>query len=230
MAEKEADYIGHRERVRKKFLANNGKGMADYELLELLLMMAIPRRDVKPIAKELLRKFCSFANVVNALTNKLMEINYIKETSAVLLKSVAAAVQKICWENLANDDKPVLINIDTLVDYCRSSLAYSDVKELMIMYLDASLKLVDTEVLQKGSLTGVAVAPREIVQHALDKNVPNIIMVHNHPSGNVRPSENDCVLTRKIAQACELMGLKLQEHIIISRNGYFSFREKGLIS
>ena len=121
--------------------------MADYELLELLLMIAIPRRDVKPIAKELLRKFCSFANVVNTLTNKLMEINYIKETSAVLLKSVAAAVQKICWENLANDDKPVLINIDTLVDYCRSSLAYSDVEELMIMYLDASLKLVDTEVL-----------------------------------------------------------------------------------
>lgn len=224
------DYLGHRDRIRRRFLACNGDGMADYELLELLLMMAIPRRDVKPIAKELLCKFGSFADVIYAPQSKLMEVDYIKESAVVLLKAIAAATQKICWEKLADDTQPILSNVDALVDYCRTSLAYSDVEELMIIYLDASLKLIGTDLLQRGSLTGVSIAPREIIKQAMEKKSPNIILVHNHPSGNITPSENDIILTKKVAQACELMGLKLQEHVIISRSGYFSFRAAGIIA
>lgn len=225
-----SDNQGHRERVRKKFLVGCGDDMADYELLELLLILVIPRRDVKPIAKELLRKFGSFTDVIYAPPNKLAEVKWVKKNTITLFKAITASTKRICWQKLSSDNLPVLLDIDTLIDYCRAAIAYADVEELHIIYLDAALKVVATDLLQKGSLTGVSVAPREIVRQAIDKKAPSIILVHNHPSGNVRPSDNDKLLTQKIGQACELMGIKLQEHIIISKSSYYSFRENGLIN
>lgn len=230
MEEKQPDYLGHRQRLRERFLKSEGNDMPDYELLELLLMMAIPRKDVKPIAKELLRKFGSFANAITAPEHRLREVSGVKDSAITILKLVNAAAKRLSWENLASDNMPVLLNMDSLIDYCRSAFAYAEVEELHILYLDAKLKLIGNELVQKGSLSSVSVSPREVVKNALNKNAASIIMVHNHPSDSPKPSDNDIVITKKIAQACQLMGLKLQEHIIITKSDYYSFLEHGLIN
>lgn len=223
------DYAGHRQRLRQRFLLGEGRDMADYEMLELLLTLAIPRRDVKPLAKKLIQKFGNFANVIAAPENALKEISGIKDNSVMVFKLVKAAAQRLSWQNLASDDLPVLLNIDSLIDYCRSTIAYSDVEELHLLYLDAKLKIISGELIQRGSITAVSASPREIVKHAINKNAAGLIMVHNHPSGSPKPSENDISLTKKVEQACQLMSIKLHEHIIITRSDYFSFLEKGLI-
>lgn len=217
------DKLGHRQRVKQRFLKDGGNSMADYELLEFLLMMSIPRRDVKPIAKELLRQFGSFANVIYAKSQDLMKTKWVKENTCVLFQLIAAAVKRICQENLNDSDIPILANTEAVVDYCRAILAYSEVEELYVIFLDASLKLISIEPLQKGTLTNVSISPREIVRLALDKKAANLIMVHNHPSDNVKPSENDIIVTGRVEQACDLMGIKLQDHIIIGKSNFFSF-------
>lgn len=229
MSEQHPDYIGHRQRLRQRFLVGFGRDMADYELLELLLTFAIPRKDVKPLAKKLITQFGNFANVIAAPEYKLRGIDGIKDNSLTLLKLIHASSQRLCWQNLESDDLPVLFNIDTLIDYCRSTIAYSEVEELYILYLDVKLKIVDKELFQKGSLSSVCSSPREIVKSSIDKNASGIIMVHNHPSGSAKPSSNDIELTKKVEQACSLMGIKLHEHIIITKSDYFSFLEHKLI-
>lgn len=223
------DYLGHRQRLRERFLKSEGNDMPDYEMLELLLMLAIPRKDVKPIAKELLRKFGNFANVISAPEHSLREINGIKDSAVTVLKLVNAAAKRLSWENLASDDMPVLLNMDGLIDYCRSAFAYAEVEELHVLYLDAKLKLIGNDLVQKGSLSSVSVSPRELVKNALNNNAAGIIMVHNHPSGSPKPSGNDINITKKIEQACQLMGIKLQEHIIITKSDYYSFLEHKLL-
>lgn len=230
MEEKQPDYLGHRKRLRERFLKNEGSDMPDYELLELLLMQAIPRKDVKPLAKELIRHFGNFANVISAPEYQLREISGVKDNTIAMLKLVSAAAKRLSWENLASDDMPILLNMDSLIDYCRSAFAYAEVEELHILYLDTKLKLIANELVQKGSLSSVSVSPREVVKNALNKNATSIIMVHNHPSGSPKPSANDIALTKKVAQACQLMGLKLQEHIIITKADYYSFLEHGLLN
>ncbi len=229
MTDETPDYIGHRKRLKERFIKSDGRDMADYELIELILTLAIPRRDVKPIAKQLIKTFGDFAGVINATPSQLMEINGIKDSAVTVLKIIRAAAQRLSWQNLASDDMPVLLNIDSLIDFCRCTMAYSDVEELHIIYLDAKLKVIKTELTQRGSLTGVSASPRDIVKSAMENKAVSIIMVHNHPSGNTKPSENDKIITKKVAEACEIMGLRLQEHIIISKSSYFSFREHGLI-
>lgn len=224
------DYTGHRQRLRQRFLAGEGRDMADYELIELLLTLAIPRHDVKPLAKKLIHTFGNFANVITAPDYRLKEVKGIKESSITVLKLIKVAAQRLCWQNLASDDSPVLLNVDILIDYCRSAIAYSEVEELHLLYLDAKLKIIEIELIQRGSVSGVSASPREIVKKAINKNATGIIMVHNHPSGSPQPSENDLALTIKIEQACELMGIQLQEHIIITKSDYFSFLEHKLIS
>lgn len=224
------DYIGHRKRLRERFLKGEGNDMADYELLELLLMQAIPRKDVKPLAKELIRVFGSFANVVGAPEHRLREISGVKDSVITTLKLVMVAAKRLSWENLSSDDLPVLLNMDCLIDYCRSAFAYAEVEELHILYLNAKLKLIDNELIQKGSLSSVSISPREVVKRALNKNATSIIMVHNHPSGSPKPSDNDIIITKKISQACQVMGIKLQEHIIITKSDYFSFLEHKLLA
>ena len=229
MDENKPDYLGHRQRLRERFLKSEGNDMPDYEMLELLLMLAIPRKDVKPIAKELLRKFGNFANVISAPEYRLREINGIKDSAVTVLKLVNAAAKRLSWENLASDDMPVLLNMDGLIDYCRSAFAYAEVEELHVLYLDAKLKLIGNDLVQKGSLSSVSVSPRELVKNALNNNAAGIIMVHNHPSGSPKPSGNDINITKKIEQACQLMGIKLQEHIIITKSDYYSFLEHKLL-
>ncbi len=223
------DYIGHRQRLKQRFLLGGGRDMADYELLELLLTFAIPRQDVKPLAKELIHTFGSFAEVIAAPEHKLTQLKGLKENSVILLKLIMTAAQRLCWQNLASDNKPVLMNIDSLIDYCRCTIAYAEVEELYLLYLDSKLKIIESELIQRGTLSSVSVSPREIVTNALNKKASGLIMVHNHPSGSPKPSDNDLALTHQVAQACALMGIKLHEHIIITKSAYFSFLEHRLL-
>ncbi len=229
MNAQQPDYVGHRRRLKQRFLLGGGRDMADYELLELVLTLAIPRRDVKPLAKKLVAEFGNFAKVIAAPEYRLRKINGVSDGVVTVLKIITVAAQRLSWQNLASDDKPVLINVDHLIDFCRSTIAYSEVEELHVIYLNAKLNAIGCALLQKGSLSSVSASPRDIVMDALQHNAAGIILVHNHPSGAARPSENDLKLTNNVAQACQLMGIRLHEHIIITQSEYFSFLEHGLI-
>lgn len=224
------DYVGHRKRLRERFVRNLGSDMADYEALELLLTYAIPRKDVKPLAKQLIKRFGSFAGVVSAPINVLQGIDGIKENVAVMIKFVEFAAQKLAWENLAFDEIPVISSRDMLLEYCRCVIGHGDVEVFRLIYVDAKLRVMDSEVLQKGSISSVCINHRDVVAKALAKNAAGVIMVHNHPSGDPRPSTNDVEVTKKVKSACNAAGIELFEHIIITPSSYFSFMEHGILT
>lgn len=222
-------YMGHRQRLRERFLRSNGTDMADYEALELLLMYAIPRRDVKPLAKNLIKKFGSFAEVITAPVERLLEVEGIKESSTTLIKFVEYTAKKLSWQNLAFEDVPYITSTDTLIEFCRCSMGYSEVEVLRIIYVDAKLKVLESEVLQKGSVSSVNISARDIVANALKKNASGVIMVHNHPTGDPRPSSNDIEATKRVKVACDTLGITLHEHLIITPSDYYSFAENRLL-
>lgn len=192
------DYLGHRARLRERFLKGGGKDMADYELIELLLTYVIPRRDVKPIAKELIRRFGSLAEVVNADVSRLMEVSGIKENAAVMFKLIQQAAGRFSWQNLSSSDAPIISNWDAMIDYCRSEMAYLDVEEFRIIFLDTKFRLIGQEVMQRGTINQVAIHPREVIKLAMEKKAAALILVHNHPSGDVKPSRADVEITKQI--------------------------------
>ena len=230
MEKENHDYVGHRQRLRERFLRSLGSDMADYEALEMLLTYALPRKDVKPLAKVLIRKFGSFAKVVSAPVSKLTDVKGIKDNTAILIKFIEFAAQKLSWQNLAFDDTPIIATMDVLLEYCRCSMAYSDVEEFRIIYVDAKLRVIGNEILQRGSVSSVCIHHRDVVAKALSNNAVGVIMVHNHPSGDSRPSTNDIEVTKRVRKACEAADIMLHEHIIITPSNYFSFAEHGLIS
>ena len=194
--EEQPDYLGHRQRLRTRFLISEGKDMADYEFLEFLLTMSIPRRDVKPLAKQLVKRFGSFAGVVNADNNELLSFPGFKESSLALLKAVKEAALRLQWQNLNAADVPVLNNWDLVLDYCRSKIGYSKVEQFMVVYLNAKLRLIGEDIEQRGSLNQVSIHPREVIKAAIDRGAGAIVLVHNHPSGVVKPSGQDIALTQ----------------------------------
>ena len=222
-------YIGHRQRLKERFLRGCGTDMADYEAIELLLTYAIPRRDVKPLAKKLIKEFGSFAGVITADYNRLLEVEGIKENSATLIKFIEFASQKLSWQNLAYDDSAFITSTDTLVEYCRCTMGYNEVEVLRLIYVDTKLKVIDTEILQKGSVSSVSINPRDIVSNTLKKNASGVIMVHNHPSGDPKPSHNDIEATKRVKTACDAVGVALHEHLIITPSDYYSFAKNRLI-
>ena len=227
--EEEASYIGHRQRLKERFLRSKGADMADYEALELLLTYAIPRRDVKPLSKSLIKKFGSFAGVITAPIERLYEVSGIKENSATLIKFVEFASQKLSWQNLAFEDAAFISSTDSLIEFCRCTMGYSEVEVLRLIYVDAKLKVIETEVLQKGSVSSVNINPRDIVANALKKNASGVIMVHNHPTGDPRPSNNDVEATKRVKSACDAVGITLHEHLIITPSDFYSFAEHRLV-
>ena len=227
--EEEASYIGHRQRLKERFLRSKGADMADYEAIELLLTYAIPRKDVKPLAKSLIKKFGSFAGVISAPIERLYEVSGIKENSATLIKFVEFASQKLSWQNLAFEDAAFISSTDSLIEFCRCTMGYSEVEVLRLIYVDAKLKVIETEVLQKGSVSSVNINPRDIVANALKKNASGVIMVHNHPTGDPRPSNNDVEATKRVKSACDAVGIALHEHLIITPSDFYSFAEHNLV-
>lgn len=221
-------YLGHRQRLKERFLTDNGRTMPDYELLELLLTIAIPRRDVKPLAKELIKKFGSFADVINANQSDLLEFGLTLNT-IIMFKIVVAAAVKMSWQNLSSRDEPVLSNFDYMLDYCRTAMARLEVEEFRVLFLNAKLQIIKEEVMQRGTVNHVAVHPREVVKAALDCGAVSIVLFHNHPGGKANPSGDDREVTKQIVEALRPLNIKVQDHIIITRDNYFSFRSNGLL-
>ena len=223
------DCLGHRERLRKRFLEGGAKSMLDYELLELLLMIAIPRRDVKPLAKELIRKFGNFAGVINASVNDLMTVDGVKENSATILKIIKESALRMSWQNLQEKQEVVIAGWDDLLDYCRMAMAHNDVEEFRVLFLDTKLRLVAEEIQQRGTIDQVAVHPREVIRSAMNKNATSIVLVHNHPSGDVTPSKADIEITKRIKEAAENVDIQFIDHIIVTKDNYFSFKGRGIV-
>jgi len=226
---KEPDYLGHRERLRKRFLFNEGRDMPDYELLELLLTIAIPRRDVKPLAKELIRKFKDFAGVISARPEELMQINGVKENTVVVLKAIKSAAIRLSWQTLCNSDATIITNWDELIDYCRAAMVNNEVEEFRTIYLNAKLQVIGEDIHQRGTIDKVAIHPREVIKAAMFKNARGMVLVHNHPSGDVRPSKADIDITKNIAEAARLVNIEVFDHLIIGKSEVFSFRDAGLL-
>lgn len=225
----EPDYLGHRERLRRRFLLGGGRDMPDYELLELLLTIAIPRRDVKPLAKELIRKFGSFAEVVNAPLEELMLVKGVKENTAAVLRIVRECSVRSSWQSLKGMDAPVISDFDAMVDYCRSAMAYQMVEEFRIIFLNSKLYVIGEEIQQRGTVDQVAIHPREVIKSAMMHGASAMILVHNHPSGIVTPSKADMEITKRIKEAAEAVSIRLFDHLIISKSSVYSFHNQGFV-
>ena len=225
----EPDYLGHRERLRRRFLLGGGRDMPDYELLDLLLTIAIPRRDVKPLAKELIRKFGSFAEVVNAPLEELMLVKGVKENTAAVLRIVRECSVRSSWQSLKGTDAPVISDFDAMVDYCRSAMAYQTVEEFRIIFLNSKLYVIGEEIQQRGTVDQVAIHPREVIKSAMMHGASAMILVHNHPSGIVTPSKADMEITKRIKEAAEAVSIRLFDHLIISKSSVYSFHNQGFV-
>lgn len=219
------DYIGHRQRLRLKFTSDDGRTMLDYELLELLLTYALPRQDVKPLAKTLIRHYKNYANVIAAPLDELMAIPGVGNYTAVLIKVVHATVNKVCWENLDNRDSPILNDKKALVEYCRSKIGYAGEERILVIYRDINGNYIRDEIMQIGTIDAVFISPREIVGKAFLLKASEIIVVHNHPSGEYTPSKQDIEQTKTLKEALKQIRVRLEDHIIISKRGYYSMRE-----
>lgn len=220
-------YVGHRERLRQKFRDSGAEALHDYELLELILFRAIPRRDTKPLAKALLARFGSFAEVVAAPEHLLMEFAGVKQSVVTELKLIHAAAAKFAEDRVK--ERPVLSSWNSVIDYCRTSMAFNDIEQFRILFLDKKNALITDEVQQTGTVDHTPVYTREVVKRALELSATAIIMVHNHPSGDPTPSRADIDMTQLVSEACERLGITLHDHIIVARNGHTSFKGLGLV-
>jgi DNA repair protein RadC len=220
-------YLGHRQRLRDRFLTGGPTALADYELLELLLYQAQPRGDVKPVAKTLIKRFGSFAGVLAATPGELREVKGVKDASIVALKAVEAAALLMARQELIN--RPILSSWKKLLDYCHAAMAHQKVEQFRLLFLDGKNALIADEVQQRGTINHTPVYPREVVKRALELGASAIIMCHNHPSGDPTPSEDDIAMTREIADAAERLGITLHDHVVIGRKGHRSFRSMGLL-
>ena len=230
----EKDSQGHRERIKEKFLKNGIDGFAEYEILELLLTYCIPRKDTKPIAKELLNKIKSLDNVFKADLDKLSAIDGLGKNTVAFLKLIGDLPSIIYKDELKNKkliDKETLkiSNKDILLKYLRNKIGYEEIEKFYVLYLSSSNEVIEFEENSIGTLDRSSVYPREIYKKIINLNAKSVILAHNHPSDNITPSKCDIELTNEIAKGLKNFGALLIEHIIITKNSYFSFLEEGLI-
>ena len=219
-------YAGHRSRLRERFKKAGGS-LADYELIELLLLAAMPRRDVKPIAKALLKRYGSFAGVLNADLGSLIETNGIGEVAAVSLKAVREAAVRLLQDDVM--DQPILSNWQSLMDYCRAAMGHGKTEQFRILFLNGRNVLIADELQQEGTVDHTPVYPREVIKRALDLGASALILVHNHPSGDPTPSQADIEMTRDLQGAGDKLGIALHDHIVVSKSGNTSFKTLGLL-
>jgi DNA repair protein RadC len=220
-------YIGHRDRLRQRFLENGADALADYEILELVLFLAIPQKDVKPLAKTLIAKFGGLPEVMNAPVEELVKIDGIKENTAIALKSITALSNRAAKNSLMK--KPILNSWDRLMDYCRNTMAHEPREHFRILFLNKKNELIADEIQNSGTVDHTSAYPREIMKRALELAATALILVHNHPSGDPRPSQADVDMTRQIMKAAEPFSIIIHDHIIVSRNGHSSFKSLNLI-
>ena len=207
-------YAGHRERARDKFLESADTGsLPDYEFLELILMRAIPRRDVKPLAKNLLDRFGTLTGVLTAPPDELMQFPYVKGAAVSLFKIIVEANRRLLESNLR--DAPVLGLWDNMVDYCCLCVQGDTVENVMVLYLDTQYRLIRKEIPQKGTTNWVALYPREVLKRALVLGAHAVVVVHNHPSGFVQPSPADFEMTAELYRTLAVAEINLVDHLII---------------
>jgi DNA repair protein RadC len=220
-------YHGHRDRLRARFMEMGGDPLPDYELLELVLFRSIPRRDVKPIAKELLRRFGTFAEVLAASPARLMEVDGIGESVVTDRKIVEASARRLARGEVAK--RPVLSSWNTVLDYCRTAMAFMDKEQFRLLFLDKRNALIADEVQQSGTVDHTPVYPREVVKRALELSASALLLVHNHPSGDPTPSSADIKMTREIIDVAKPLGITIHDHIIVGREGHASLKGLRLI-
>ncbi len=217
-------YHGHRERLRDRFREAGPDALSDYELLELLLFRALPRRDVKPLAKTLLEKFGSFAEVISAPEKRLGEVKGLGQAGITELKVVQAAASRFLRG--AVKKRTALSSSASVLDYCRGAQAFAEREEFRILFLDKRNQLIADEVQQTGTVDHTPVYPREVVKRALELSATAIILVHNHPSGDPTPSHADIEMTKQIVQVAASLGIAVHDHLIVGKDGHVSL--KGL--
>lgn len=219
--------LGHRERLRARFLKGDTSTLPDYEILEMILFGAKPRGDVKPLAKTLLKTFGSLKNVLQADVEKLKAVEGMGDASVVSLKVILEASCRLLYEEAI--EAPILNQTQKVIDYCRSRMEGLEIEQFRLLFLDRKNKLIGDEVQQHGTIDHTPIFPREVVKRALEKGAGAIIMVHNHPSGDPTPSQADIDITNKVIKAARPLDIRIHDHIIIGRLGYTSLRERGLI-
>lgn len=220
---------GHRERLRKRYIKSGLEGFNDYEVLELLLTYSIARKDVKPIAKELIEKFGTIDEIAKSDVKSLLEVDGIGEGSAVFLKLIGDIALTLYREKIEDKDILTIKSKNSLLSYLRGEIGYSPREEFKILFLDSSNKLIASETLFYGTIDKSAIYPREIVERVIKNRAKSVIFAHNHPSGNISPSKKDIELTQYMYDTLKLLEIRLLDHIIVTKNSYFSFLEEGLI-
>ncbi|MBU0799754.1 MAG: DNA repair protein RadC [Alphaproteobacteria bacterium] len=220
-------YHGHRDRLRQRFLQGGPDALPDYEMLELVLFMAIPLKDVKPIAKALLARFGNLAGVLNATYDELQTVEGVKEKTAAALKIMQATAFRMMKQEVMH--KPILNSWSRLVDYCAATMAHEKKEHFRVLFLNKKNELMADEIQQTGTVDHTPAYPREIMKRALELGATALILVHNHPSGDPKPSNADVDMTYAIKAAGEPFNIILHDHLIVSRGGTSSFKTMGLI-
>ncbi|MFZ4125721.1 MAG: RadC family protein [Rickettsiales bacterium] len=223
----EQHYLGHRQRLRERFLLASGDDLPDYELLELILFAAKPRGDVKPLAKRLLKIFGTFDKLIYASEAELRKVEEVGDAVISALKTIRVASARLLRSSI--EDKPVIQSWTALMDYCRLSMGKEKIEQFRVLFLNNRHALITDEVLQQGTVNHTPVYPREIIKRALELHASAIILLHNHPSGDPNPSKADIDITKKIAEAAQTVGVAVHDHVIITENGHYSFKSFGLI-
>jgi DNA repair protein RadC len=221
------DASGHRARLRKRLLEGGTDALADHEVIEYLLMTAIPRRDVKPLARTLVTRFGSLAGVLNADARTLANHPGMGDTSAAALKIVAIGTGRMARQQVR--EAPVLASWQALIDYLTIDMAHLTVERVRVLFLNSQNMLIHDEHVGDGSIDEAAIHPREVIRRAMDAGATALIIVHNHPSGSPQPSRADIEVTNRISEAGRLLGIVVHDHVIIGREGHTSLRAKGLI-
>ena len=220
-------YLGHRERLRQRFLQHGPDALPDYELLELLLTFAIPRSDVKPLAKQLIARFGSFAEVIAAEPERLMEVKGVKQNTAIALVAVRAAAARLLKGDLA--ERPLLGSFDAVVDYCRAAMVFHATEQFRVLFLDKKNRLIADEVQQHGTVDHSPVYPREVVKRAIELGATALILVHNHPSGDPTPSRADIAMTAEVVAAAKTVEIVVHDHLVVARTGHASLRNLNMM-
>jgi DNA repair protein RadC len=220
-------YHGHRERLRERFHSAGPDALSDYELLEMVLFRSLPRGDTKPLAKTLLKKFGSFAEVMHAPEPRLREVDGVGDTTITNLKLIAAAASRIAKGQV--QQRTLLSSWNDVIAYCRTTMAFADKEQFRILFLDKRNQLISDEVQQVGTVDHTPVYPREVIKRALEHSATAILLVHNHPSGDPTPSQADIQMTKAIIDIAGPLGISVHDHIIVGKNGHASMKGLRLI-
>jgi DNA repair protein RadC len=227
MTDRFSDAGGHRARLRKRLFEGGPDALLDHELVEYLLALAIPRRDTKPLAKKLIEDFGGFGELLSADAEQIARVGELSDGAAAAIKIAQAAALRLLESRI--EDRPVLGSWQALLDYLHADMAHHPVERVRVLFLNSKNMLIRNEPMWEGSVDEAAVYVREIIRRALDYNATALILVHNHPSGDPQPSQQDIRLTRDIVEAARHLNIAVHDHVIIGRSGHASLKSMGLI-